>query len=246
MSNCPFLTTLYLCLPLPPLLQYGITHLKALCCQYLCAQVNTANAAHLLGFAHHHSVDQLKTATVEYIRAHWEEVILGQGWKPVQDLFTEAFRQVKLKEQDAKRRPPSMRALSSAEDSSTVNGSLKYRLKHEWTIQDFALTYLLASSDQSPYPRLVSPIFNSPLDAQPQFRVILRPKGLEKRPNIFILNLELIASTGASPSQSLELNVKLSLLNGVKASLYAEGTLQSGSCLCISHFIMYPLLLLQS
>lgn len=66
------------------LLQYGLTLLKQMCNQFLCDKVNTKTVANLLIFADVHSITELKTACVKYIRAHLDEVKLTKGWSLVE------------------------------------------------------------------------------------------------------------------------------------------------------------------
>ncbi|XP_028713275.1 speckle-type POZ protein-like [Peromyscus leucopus] len=61
--------------------KYGLEHLKVMCEDALCRDLNVENTAHTLYLADLHSSEQLKTEALDFITAHASEVSDTSGWK---------------------------------------------------------------------------------------------------------------------------------------------------------------------
>ena len=116
------------------------------------------------------------------------------------------------------------------EESSTVHGSLLYRLKHTWTIKHFVATYLVDSTDMEEYPKLFSEWFNSSRDSTVEFRVIVRPRGRhEESRNHLGLYLEMKGSGPSPLAKSADIKYSFSLLNERKEKCNTLGIINNNS-----------------
>lgn len=112
----------------------------------------------------------------------------------------------------------------SAEESATltdpsVMGEPVYRLKHTWTVKDFAATFLADSADKE--TNLYSGWFSASLDCQTTFRIVVRPRDR----NNLSLYLEMKRSGPSHKSaKSVDVKYKISLLNERKEEFHSRGT----------------------
>lgn len=163
---------------------------------------------------------------------------------------------------------------NDSNESETLTDLPLYRLKHRWTVIDFASAYLDKSTNQDDtsddddddldeynrecgfyckhyidfcddnsdayddnsdaydecedgYPELFSEWFSSALDSEVKFRLILRPRGQNKKTRHYLgLHFEIKRSRAPRVCKSVNFQCKISLLNRRNEECHSQGTHQ--------------------